>query len=663
MSVAVVMFRLPSDSELSAVTEMPTSWRRSSRRLAVTKISSRARSPVAAGCWASASTGAAASAAQVNRNRTRGSSLASRFDMCSPPNVLPRIFRLSAGCSRTFWSSASSWKTVRWFKRSVRHSRGHGTSPRELADRQRPDHLVRPAHPTDAVGIGQQHRMAGLLQPCDQLAQGRTRICDHETLARGAVWPTQVQRPAVELRRDGAILFVAQQLVLTRRVEPAATVAQLQIPPRTHDHAAVQHRQRVHVSHELGDVRIRRTQHDVRGRAALHDAASLEDRDPVAEPQGLVEVVGYEQDRLAHALLQRAQLVLQLAADQRIERRERLVHQQDLRVSRECARETDALLHAAGELVAVMIGPLRQSNELELLVDDATALGSRLAAQLEAQADVLANGAPRQQAELLKDHRDAAAPEPAQRRGVAVRDVNRLLGVGHEHAATRHGIQAVGGTQQRRFAGAGESHEHEDLALLDAQARAGHADDDTGGGLDLRTAAALVQRRKGSLDRRLALAALEPCEQDVDVLECQRGGHFAACDSAGRLMRSRMIATRTIAIPASKPIPTCTVLRARTTGTPRPPAPTSAAITTIDRLSMMHCVIPARIIGAALGSSTFSSSCKGVAPNAWPASSKGFGTDEMPTCVRRIGAGNAKITVEIKPGTTPSPNSTSVGVR
>src|SRR5688572_24428124 len=84
MSVAVVMFRLPRDSEPSAVTEMPTSCRRSSRRLAVTKISSRARSPVAAGCWASASTGAAASAAQVNRNRTQVSSLDSRFDMCPP---------------------------------------------------------------------------------------------------------------------------------------------------------------------------------------------------------------------------------------------------------------------------------------------------------------------------------------------------------------------------------------------------------------------------------------------------------------------------------------------------------------------------------------------------------------------------------------------------
>ena len=54
-----------------------------------------------------------------------------------------------------------------------------------------------------------------------------------------------------------------------------------------------------------------------------------------------------------------------------------------------------------------------------------------------------------------------------------------------------------------------------------------------------------------------------------------------------------------MAKPASKPMPTCTVFSARTTGTPRPPAPTRAAITTIDRLSMMHWVTPATMVGSA----------------------------------------------------------------
>ena len=54
------------------------------------------------------------------------------------------------------------------------------------------------------------------------------------------------------------------------------------------------------------------------------------------------------------------QLVLQAGADQRVERRERLVHQQDLGVGGEGAGEADALLHAAGELGDALLGPVLQ---------------------------------------------------------------------------------------------------------------------------------------------------------------------------------------------------------------------------------------------------------------------------------------------------------------
>ena len=45
------------------------------------------------------------------------------------------------------------------------------------------------------------------------------------------------------------------------------------------------------------------------------------------------------------------------------------------------------------------------------------------------------------------------------------------------------------------------------------------------------------------------------------------------------------------------------VLSALTTGLPRPSAPTRAAITTIDNDNMMHCVMPAAMLGMAWGSS------------------------------------------------------------
>ena len=70
-------------------------------------------------------------------------------------------------------------------------------------------------------------------------------------------------------------------------------------------------------------------------------------RDFVAELERLIKVVAHEQDGLAHPLLQREQLILQLAADQRIERGEGLVHEQDVRIGGERACQADALLHAA----------------------------------------------------------------------------------------------------------------------------------------------------------------------------------------------------------------------------------------------------------------------------------------------------------------------------
>eukprot|EP00659_Diplonema_papillatum_P013592 gene13591-20931_t len=68
-------------------------------------------------------------------------------------------------------------------------------------------------------------------------------------------------------------------------------------------------------------------------------------------------------------------------------------------------------------------------------------------------------------------------------------------------------------------------------------------------------------------------------------------------------MRSSMMASSTIARPASKPRAMSAVFSALTTGLPRPSAPTRAAITTIDNDSMMHWVMPAAMLGMAWGSS------------------------------------------------------------
>src|SRR5256884_2670922 len=389
---------------------------------------------------------------------------------------------------------------------------------------------------------------------------------------------------------------------------------------------------RIHVPHELGDIVVGGPLEDVAARARLHDAPAFEDGDLVAELQGLVEIVTDEEDGLPDPLLERQQLVLELAADERVERRERLVHEQDVRIGRERPREPDALLHAAGELAAIALGPLREPDERQLLVDDAPALLGRVAPQLEPEADVVAHRPPRQQAELLEHHGDAQAANAAQRRRIAVHpDVDGRVAVAHQHLAACDEVQAVRRAQQRRLAGPRQAHEDRDLGPLDTEGCVRDADHDAGLLDDLAACAARIEQGERLPERRGAGAARSGAEQDVDGAELERCGHGAAALSAGRLMRSSTMASSTITKPASKPMPTWTVLSARTTGTPSPPAPTSAAITTMERLSMMHWVMPARIVGAALGSSTFHSSCIGVAPKARPASRSAVGTELMPS--------------------------------
>ena len=112
-----------------------------------------------------------------------------------------------------------------------------------------------------------------------------------------------------------------------------------------------------------------------------------------------------------------------------------LVHQQDVGVGRERASQSDALLHAARQLVRVFGGPAVEADHRELLVDDPIPLGARDAAQFKSQAHVVAHGPPRQQPELLEHHGDRAGAEVAQGRGIAGGDIDRATTVGNQDRA------------------------------------------------------------------------------------------------------------------------------------------------------------------------------------------------------------------------------------
>ena len=91
---------------------------------------------------------------------------------------------------------------------------------------------------------------------------------------------------------------------------------------------------------------------------ALDDRAGVHHRDPVGDVGDHAEVVG-DQDQAHLALLaELGEQVHDLGLDGHVQRGGRLVGDQHRRVERERHRDHDALPHAAGELVRVVVDPL-----------------------------------------------------------------------------------------------------------------------------------------------------------------------------------------------------------------------------------------------------------------------------------------------------------------
>ena len=107
-----------------------------------------------------------------------------------------------------------------------------------------------------------------------------------------------------------------------------------------------------------------------RGRVLRQVPALAQDRDPVAHLDRLVDVVGDEEDRLAHLGLEAQELVLQPLAVDRVDGAERLVHQHHAGVGGQRARDADPLLLAAGELRRVAVAKRRvESDQVQQLLD------------------------------------------------------------------------------------------------------------------------------------------------------------------------------------------------------------------------------------------------------------------------------------------------------
>jgi len=79
---------------------------------------------------------------------------------------------------------------------------------------------------------------------------------------------------------------------------------------------------------KLSDISVRRIAQNVSRFSELDYLTLAHDRDPVGEAKRFLDVMGYKGDRLVELLLKPQKLGLHLAADQRVQRRKRLVEDQ-----------------------------------------------------------------------------------------------------------------------------------------------------------------------------------------------------------------------------------------------------------------------------------------------------------------------------------------------
>ena len=131
----------------------------------------------------------------------------------------------------------------------------------------------------------------------------------------------------------------------------------------------------------------------------------------VGEINRLIDVMGDHERGLSGLETNAAHLVLQRAARQRIQRRERLVHQHDFRRDRERTRDADALLHAAGQFGRALVLRSSQPDQVDELLRMRLHLGAVPVAPFRGYGigDVAEHGAPRQQRVALEDHRAVEA--------------------------------------------------------------------------------------------------------------------------------------------------------------------------------------------------------------------------------------------------------------
>src|SRR5690242_17919184 len=184
--------------------------------------------------------------------------------------------------------------------------------------------------------------------------------------------------------------------------------------------------------------------------------AALKNDDPVTEQHGLLDRVGDKDHRGRPLLPDMQQLELQDFTRLRIDRRERFVHQENIRLDCKSAGQAAALLHSAGHLVRKRVFKTAQPDQLDEFRHLALDFSLWRARHTQPISHILEYCLPGEKSEMLKDHGDAC-----DRLGDTFLPNPDLAGIVRQ--------QPVDATKQRGLAAAGRTYDRDDLAFADVK--------------------------------------------------------------------------------------------------------------------------------------------------------------------------------------------------
>src|SRR5215211_1346374 len=181
--------------------------------------------------------------------------------------------------------------------------------------------------------------------------------------------------------------------------------------------------------------------------------------DAVGQDHSLLHIVGDEENGDPPHCMNAQQFPMHAAAGLRVEARERFVHEQNIRLADEAARQRNAAAHAARELVRIGVGEVTKLDQVQRRLRTSLPLGSRRGARLQCQRDIAYRAPPRQQTIVLKHVADT----------VPVHGAARIL-PHHQHLTLIGRDQAGGEVENGALAGPGCAENGDDLAVRNVEA-------------------------------------------------------------------------------------------------------------------------------------------------------------------------------------------------